>query len=114
MGNLVAVRFSVNVAKGLHIREAISRYCPLRRAIQQVRPPLPVNMAVLPAEPIARFAIYSRPKHLAEPLMKLVRRFKGLAPADRPQDPFFDGTTLRFEVIEHGGEYDDAMPQAIR
>ena len=46
--------------------------------------------------------------------MKLVRRFKGLAPADRPQDPSFDGTTLRFEVIEHGGEYDDAMPQAIK
>ena len=46
--------------------------------------------------------------------MKLVRRFKSLAPEDRPQDPSLDGTSLRFEVIEHGGEIDDAMPQAIK
>jgi len=25
-----------------------------------------------------------------------------------------DGTGLRFETMEHGGEYPDTMPQAIR
>ena len=25
-----------------------------------------------------------------------------------------DGTGLRFETMEHGGEYPDAMPQAIK
>jgi hypothetical protein len=46
--------------------------------------------------------------------MKLMGRFKGLAAEDRPQDPFLDGTGLRFETMDHGGEYDDAMPQAIK
>ena len=32
----------------------------------------------------------------------------------RPQDPRMDGTGLRFETMEHGGEYPDAMPQAIK
>jgi hypothetical protein len=31
----------------------------------------------------------------------------------RPQDPHLDGTGLRFETMEHGGEYPDTMPQAI-
>jgi hypothetical protein len=32
----------------------------------------------------------------------------------RPQDPHLDGTGLRFETTEHGGEYPDTMPQAIK
>jgi hypothetical protein len=32
----------------------------------------------------------------------------------RPQDPHLDGTGLRFETMEHGGEYPDTMPQAIK
>lgn len=32
----------------------------------------------------------------------------------RPQDPTMDGSTLKFETLEHGGEYPDTMPQAIR
>ena len=32
----------------------------------------------------------------------------------RPQDPSLDGTGLRFETLEHGGEYPDTMPQAIK
>jgi hypothetical protein len=32
----------------------------------------------------------------------------------RPQDPHLDGTDLRFETMEHGGEYPDTMPQAIK
>ena len=31
----------------------------------------------------------------------------------RPQDPRGDGTGLRFETGEHGGDYPDNMPQAI-
>ena len=32
----------------------------------------------------------------------------------RPQDPHMDGTGLTFETLEHGGEFPDMMPQAIR
>jgi hypothetical protein len=46
--------------------------------------------------------------------MKLTDRFAQLLPGKRPQDPHRDGTGLRFETMEHGGEYPDAMPQAIK
>lgn len=46
--------------------------------------------------------------------MKLIQRFAPLPPENRPQDPELDGTGLRIETIDHGGEYPDAMPQAIR
>jgi hypothetical protein len=46
--------------------------------------------------------------------MKLIHRFKELPPEKRPQDPDLDGTGLRFETLDHGGEYSDAMPQAIK
>ena len=46
--------------------------------------------------------------------MKLVHEFEELTPERRPQDPNLDGTGLRFETLEHGGEFSDAMPQAIR
>jgi hypothetical protein len=46
--------------------------------------------------------------------MKLLRHFPLLSRDRRPQDPNFDGTGLRFETMDHGGEYPDAMPQAIR
>jgi hypothetical protein len=46
--------------------------------------------------------------------MKLMHRFQELAPEKRPQDPHLDGTGLRFETMEHGGEYPDTMPQAIK
>jgi hypothetical protein len=46
--------------------------------------------------------------------MKLLRDFPLLPRERRPQDPNFDGTGLRFETMEHGGEYPDAMPQAIK
>ena len=32
----------------------------------------------------------------------------------RPRDPYMDGTGLRFETMERGGEYPDPMPQAIK
>jgi hypothetical protein len=37
-----------------------------------------------------------------------------MAADKRPQDPQMDGTGLRFETMDHGGEYPDAMPQAIK
>jgi hypothetical protein len=46
--------------------------------------------------------------------MRLIGRFRALAAEDRPQDPSRDGKGLRFETMDHGGEYDDAMPQAIK
>ena len=44
--------------------------------------------------------------------MKLTHRFAQMTPDKRPQDPHMDGTGLRFETMEHGGEYPDTMPQA--
>ena len=32
----------------------------------------------------------------------------------RPQDEHMDGRDWTFETLEHGGEYADLMPQAIR
>lgn len=46
--------------------------------------------------------------------MRLINRFAPLAPEQRPQDPELDGRGLRFETMDHGGEYPDQMPQAIR
>jgi hypothetical protein len=46
--------------------------------------------------------------------MKLIDQFPELPPEKRPQDPRLDGSGLRFEPSEHGGEYPDTMPQAIK
>jgi hypothetical protein len=46
--------------------------------------------------------------------MKLIHKFEELKSERRPQDPHLDGSGLRFETMEHGGEYPDAMPQAIK
>ena len=46
--------------------------------------------------------------------MKLTHKFAQLTPEKRPQDPSMDGTGLRFETFDHGGEYPDTMPQAIK
>jgi hypothetical protein len=46
--------------------------------------------------------------------LKLIHRFRALAPDKRPQDPHLNGTGLRFETLDHGGEYPDTMPQAVR
>jgi hypothetical protein len=36
-------------------------------------------------------------------------------PGSRPQDdPSFSGKALKFETLDHGGDYPDMMPQAIR
>jgi len=46
--------------------------------------------------------------------MKLNRRFAEMTPEKTSADPHMDGTALRFETMEHGGEYPDTMPQAIK
>ena len=46
--------------------------------------------------------------------MRLIYKFALLAPEKRPQDPQLDGSGLRFETMDHGGEYPDTMPQAIK
>ena len=46
--------------------------------------------------------------------MKLTHKFAEMTPDKRPQDPHMDGTGLRFETLDHGGEYPDTMPQAIK
>ena len=43
-----------------------------------------------------------------------VHEFEEMTPEKRPQDPRGDGTGLTFATLEHGGEYPDTMPQAIR
>jgi len=37
-----------------------------------------------------------------------------MTPDKRPQDPHGNGRGLTFETLEHGGEYPDTMPRAIR
>ena len=46
--------------------------------------------------------------------MKLTHKFAEMTPEKRPQDPHMDGTGMRFETMEHGGEYPDTMPQVIK
>jgi hypothetical protein len=46
--------------------------------------------------------------------MKLTHKFEEMTAEMRPQDPSMDGTGLHFETMEHGGEYPDTMPQAIK
>jgi hypothetical protein len=45
---------------------------------------------------------------------KMTHEFEEMTPEKRPQDPCGNGTGLVFETLEHGGEYPDTMPQAIR
>src|SRR3981189_2480837 len=46
--------------------------------------------------------------------MKLTHKFEEKTAEMRPQDPSMDGTGVHFETMEHGGEYPDTMPQAIK
>lgn len=46
--------------------------------------------------------------------MRLIRKFAPLPPERRPQDRQLDGSGLRFETMDHGGEYPDTMPQAVK
>ena len=41
-------------------------------------------------------------------------RFKIMSAEMRPQDESMDGSTLKFQTLEHGGDEPDYIPQAIR
>jgi hypothetical protein len=45
--------------------------------------------------------------------MSAAQTFRELTETMRPQDLNGDGTGLRFETGEHGGDFPDPMPQAI-
>jgi len=61
-----------------------------------------------------QFPLKLGPSRCEETRMKLMQKFARMTPEQRPQDPHMDGADLRFETMEHGGEYPDAMPQAIK
>jgi hypothetical protein len=39
-----------------------------------------------------------------EDVMKLTHKFEEMTPDKRPQYPHMDGTGLRFETLDHGGD----------
>ncbi len=47
-------------------------------------------------------------------MITTTHKFETMAEDMRPQDPGLKGEGLTFETLEHGGEYPDTMPQAIR
>jgi hypothetical protein len=54
-----------------------------------------------------------RSKNEGNPHMSTTQTFRELTETLRPQDPHGDGTGVRFETGEHGGDYLDNMPQVI-
>jgi hypothetical protein len=46
-------------------------------------------------------------------LLELIHRYEEMTPEMRPQDPSMKGIGLTFTTLEHGGDEDDLMPQAI-
>jgi hypothetical protein len=46
--------------------------------------------------------------------MFITHNYEEMTPDKRPQDSDMDGEGWTFELLDHGGEYPDAMPQAIR
>lgn len=48
------------------------------------------------------------------PIMYCAHKYETMTPEKRPQDDSMDGRDWTFETLEHGGEYPDLMPQAIR
>ena len=47
-------------------------------------------------------------------IISVTHRFCPMTEEQRPQDPRLDGTGWTFKTLEHGGEYPDTMPQAIK
>ena len=46
--------------------------------------------------------------------MYIAHSYEVMAEEKRPQDEYMDGRGWKFETLEHGGEFPDMMPQAIR
>jgi len=49
-----------------------------------------------------------------QPVLVSSHRFKRMTEEMRPQDEGMDGSTLTFKTLEHGGEFPDEMPMAIK
>jgi hypothetical protein len=49
----------------------------------------------------------------SRPVTTKTHIYREMAPEMRPQDPTLDGKGWTFQLLEHGGDYPDAMPQAI-
>ena len=47
-------------------------------------------------------------------IIERIHRYQELTSELRPQDSTMDGSTLRFETLEHGGDEPDRVPQAVR
>lgn len=50
----------------------------------------------------------------AGPIITITHKFRDMSEDRRPQDPGMNGEGWTFETMEHGGEYPDMMPQAIK
>ena len=46
--------------------------------------------------------------------MYSAHNYEQMTEEKRPQDEFLDGRDWKFTTLEHGGEFPDCMPQAIR
>lgn len=46
--------------------------------------------------------------------MYTAHNYETMTEDKRPQDFYMDGRDWKFETLEHGGEFPDMMPQAIR
>jgi hypothetical protein len=51
---------------------------------------------------------------MTEKMYVVAHRYKKLTEDMRPQDPTLDGSTMKFQTLEHGGQFPDTMPQAIK
>ena len=61
-------------------------------------------------------AIYPAMQHVSQKARHghLIHFYQELPPERRPQDSTGDGAGWTFELLEHGGDYPEAMPQANR
>jgi hypothetical protein len=46
--------------------------------------------------------------------MTHVHVFRSLTAVNRPQDLTLDGSSLRFETMDHGGQFSDRFPNAVK
>jgi hypothetical protein len=46
--------------------------------------------------------------------LRKIHTYEPMTPANRPQDPTLDGAGWSYENLEHGGEFADDFPNAIK
>lgn len=57
---------------------------------------------------------HTKESEMKEPLFTDSHSYCEMSAHKRPQDESMDGKGWKFETLEHGGEYPDCMPQAIK